>query len=391
MVTSSTDWQRLPLLLYGDSYRFPDIYHATRFLTPDAFITLEHDGDRIIVIKTLEQQRAATEAAATAVHGFDEFGARELMSAGLPSDEVAAAMIERLLTQRRITRVAVPSFFPIGVGDHLRARDVDLVPAPGLSERRRRKTPEEVSAIEIVENAAEQAFAAGAEAMRASTTGPEGVLVLDGRPFTAERLRAIVEGALCARGCRVDITITAPGKQAANPHAVGSGPIRAGEAVVFDIAPQHAMSRYFADIARTVSRGEPSPEIQRMYEVVRRAQDAAIAALRPGVTGKSVHELVEDVIFDAGYDTLRPGHKHRSDDSVPRGFIHGTGHGVGLEVHESPVLSPAGVDPLQSGDIITVEPGIYEPGIGGVRIEDMLLITETSARNLTHAPRDLVV
>ena len=118
---------------------------------------------------------------------------------------------------------------------------------------------------------------------------------------------------------------------------------------------------------------------------------AGIRALRPGVTGREVHELVEDIIWNAGYDTLRPGQKRDPDDRTPRGFIHGTGHGVGLEIHEAPTISRAGTKALVPGDVVTVEPGIYDPAIGGVRLEDMLVITETGSRNLTRAPRQLVV
>jgi Xaa-Pro aminopeptidase len=158
-----------------------------------------------------------------------------------------------------------------------------------------------------------------------------------------------------------------------------------------DIFPQHKTTRYWADMTRTVSKGEPPKEIRKMYEVVMRAQDAGIRALRPGVTGREVHELVEDIIWNAGYDTLRPGQKRDPSDQTPRGFIHGTGHGVGLEIHEAPVISRSGTKPLLPGDVVTIEPGIYDPAIGGVRLEDMLVITADGARNLTQAPRELVV
>jgi Xaa-Pro aminopeptidase len=209
--------------------------------------------------------------------------------------------------------------------------------------------------------------------------------------FTAERLRAIVESALLERGYASDGAICAPGPQAADPHQIGTGPLHAGEPIVMDIFPQHKRTRYWADMTRTVSKGEPPAEIRKIYEVVKRAQDAGINALRPGVTGREVHELVEDIIWQAGYDTMRPGQKKNPADPTPRGFIHSTGHGVGLEIHEAPAISRSGTMPLLAGDVVTIEPGVYDPAIGGVRLEDMLVITESGARNLTRAPRDLVV
>ena len=379
-----------PLLFYGDSYRFPDIFHATRFLAPDAFITLEQGDERVIVTNSLELGRAQKDSRATAVRTVDEFGQRELTAAGILGDEATAAVIERFLAERSLREVTVPRYFPFGLAEALRKRGVGLVLAKDLDARRRAKRPDELAAIEAAQRATEEAWERGVDAIRRAAVGKDRVLVLDGAPLTAERVRAIVEGALLERGCLAESTIIAPGTHAADPHSIGSGPIRAGEAVVMDIFPQHKTTRYWADMTRTVSKGEPSEEIRRMYDVVRRAQDVGIAALRPGVTGREVHELVEDVIFEAGYDTLRPGQQRRPG-GPPRGFIHGTGHGVGLEIHEAPSVGRAGTKPLAPGDVVTVEPGIYDPEIGGVRLEDMLVITETGATDLTRSPRQLVV
>ena len=381
----------LPLLLYGDSYRFPDIYHLTRFLAPDAFITLEHDGEIVMFMKSLEQGRAEKESRATRVRNVDELGERDLAAQGIFGDDAAAKLIERALRERGLTKTLVPRYFPIAIADRLRAQGIDLEIASDLDARRRTKRPDELEALEATQRATEDAWAEGVAAIRQAEIGRDRTLRLDGEVFTAERLRTIVESALLARGCLAESTIVAPGKQAADPHMIGSGPLQAGEAIVMDIFPQDKRTRYFADMTRTVSRGEPPAEIRRMYEVVMRAQDAGIAALRPGVTGREVHELVEDIIFEAGYDTLRPGQKRRADDPVVRGLIHGTGHGVGLEIHEPPSVGRSGTAPLQAGDVVTVEPGLYDPDIGGVRLEDMLVITEDGSRNLTRAPRQLVV
>jgi Xaa-Pro aminopeptidase len=380
-----------PLLFYGDSYRFPDIYHTTRFLAPDAFIAFE-DGDELVVLtNSLEQGRAEKQSRASTIHNVDEFGYRELVSDGLSREDAEVTVIERFLARRGVGRVQVAPYFPVGPADRLRAAGIDLVVATGLDARRRTKRPDEVAALEAIQRATEDAWAEGVDAIVRSTEGRDGVLVLDGEVFTAERLRAIIEGALLARGAVADSTICAPGPQAADPHMIGSGPLHAREAIVMDIYPQDKATRYYADMTRTVSKGEPPDAILRMYEVVLRAQAAGIAALRPGITGRVVHELVEDVIFAAGYDTLRAGQKHDPADPVVRGFIHGTGHGVGLEIHEAPTVGRAGTDPLAAGDVVTVEPGVYDPAIGGVRLEDMLLITADGSRNFTRAPRRLVI
>ncbi len=381
----------LPLLLYGDSYRFPDIYHLTRFLAPDAFITLEHNGEIVMLTNSLEQGRAEKESRATRVRNVDELGQRELSADGVFGDDATATIIERLLREQGLTSCAVPRYFPVALADRLRAQGLTLTVAVDLDERRRIKREDEIEALEVTQRATEGAWELGVAALRRAEIRTDGVLALDGEIFTAERLRAIVESALLEGGCLAESTIVAPGRQAADPHMIGTGPLRAREPIVMDIFPQDKRTRYYADMARTVSRGEPSPEIARMYEVVRRAQDAGIAALRPGITGREVHELVEDIIFDAGYDTLRPGQKRRPDDPVVRGFIHGTGHGVGLEIHEAPSIGRSGTKALQPGDVVTVEPGIYDPAIGGVRLEDMLVITAEGSRNLTRAPRQLVI
>ncbi|GAC1459548.1 MAG: Xaa-Pro peptidase family protein [Candidatus Limnocylindrales bacterium] len=380
-----------PLLFYGDSYRFPDIYHTTRFLAPDAFIAFE-DGDELVVLtNSLEQGRAEKQSRATEIRNVDEFGYQDLVSGGLSRPDAEVTVIERFLAKRGVARVRVAPYFPLGTADRLRSAGLDLVVATDLEARRRRKRPDEIAALEAIQAATEAAWLEGVEAIVRSTEGRDGVLVLDGEVFTAERLRAIVEGALLTRGAVAESTICAPGRQAADPHIIGSGPLHAREAIVMDIYPQDKATRYYADMTRTVSKGEPPDAILRMYEIVMQAQDAGIAALRPGITGRAVHELVEDLIFAAGYDTLRAGQKHDPADPVTRGFIHGTGHGVGLEIHEAPSIGRAGSDPLAIGDVVTVEPGVYDRAIGGVRLEDMLLVTAEGSRNFTRAPRRLVV
>jgi Xaa-Pro aminopeptidase len=382
-----------PLLFYADGYRFPDVYHLTRFLSPDPIIALEDGTEVIVVANSLEEGRVRKQSRATSVFNIDAFGGTQLASTGLSRIEVDTNVMARFLTSRGTTRVRVAWYFPVGVAKRLGELGIDVEVVQAIGDRRRTKRADEIEALDAAQRATEDAWARGVEALGRATVGPDTVLQLDGAPFTAERLRAIVEGRLLELGYASDGAIIAPGPQAADPHMSGSGPLHAGEPIVMDIFPQHKASRYWADMTRTVSKGEPAAEILKMYEVVKRAQDAGIKALRPGITGREVHELVEDIIFAAGYDTLRAGQQHspRENGVLPKGFIHGTGHGVGLEIHEAPTVGRAGADPLAVGDVVTIEPGVYDPAIGGVRLEDMLLITETGSRNFTRAPRQLIV
>jgi len=380
-----------PLLLFGDTYRFPDIYHSIRFLAPDPQIVLEQDGEIILLTNALEEGRARKQSRATKIENIDAYGARELNATLSPIGDATATLIERFLTAHGAKRISVPQSFPVALADRLRANGIDLGVVEGLEQRRRAKRPDEIEALEATQRATEEAWQLGVDAIARSDVRGDGTLGLDGAPLTVERVRSIVEAALLERGCLAESTVIAPGTQSVDPHMIGTGPLRAHEAVVMDIFPQHKETRYFADMTRTVSKGVPPPEIVRMYEVVMQAQDAGIKALRPGITGREVHELVEDIIFAAGYDTLRAGQKHDPKDPVTRGFIHGTGHGVGLEIHEAPSVGRSGTSRLAIGDVVTVEPGVYDPDIGGVRLEDMLVITADGSRNLTRAPRQLVI
>ena len=380
-----------PLLFYADGYKFPDVYHVTRFLAPDPIIALEQDGEVAIVVNSLEEGRARKQSRAREVLNIDHFGAKELLAKGITREDLDAEITKRFLDSRAVRLVAVPPYFPLRMAEFLRAAGIELVVAADLAERRRAKRPDEIAALEATQRATEDAWARGVDALKRASVRNDGTLELDGELFTAERLRAIVESRLLELGCASEGAIIAPGKQAADPHMIGSGPLRAGEAIVMDIFPQHKTTRYFADMTRTVSKGQPPAEIAKLYEITKRAQDAGISALRPGVMGRDVHAVVEDVIWDAGYDTLRPGQQRSKNGGPPRGFIHGTGHGVGLEIHEMPSVGQSGIKPLAVGDVVTVEPGIYLPELGGVRLEDMLVITETGSRNLTRAPRQLVV
>jgi len=225
---------------------------------------------------------------------------------------------------------------------------------------------------------------AAAEETLECATIEDGVLHLDGEVLTSEAVRREIETTLLKEGCGLSDCIVASGPECARAHARGSGPIEANVPITVDIFPRHKDSRYFADMTRTFVKGDPGDRIREWYDLVYGAYTTALDEIAAGVTGEAVHDAVCDVFERDGYPTLR------TDESTEDGFFHSTGHGVGLDVHEPPSLSLGGEE-LQPGHVVTVEPGLYEQGTGGVRLEDLVVVTETGYENLTEYPRELDV
>jgi Xaa-Pro aminopeptidase len=284
-----------------------------------------------------------------------------------------------------VESVSVPVSFPTGTADLLRAAGVDVVPdfAYALRDVRAVKGDREVEHLRATQAANEDALAA-AESMLARATVAEGVLHLDGDVLTSERVRDHIERTLLDCGCELDQCIAACGPAAARGHDSGSGPLRANEPIVVDVFPRHEETRYFGDVTRTFVKGEPSSQVREWYDLTREAFEAALDALGAGVSGEAVHDTVCEVFEAAGYAT------RRTEDAPEDGFTHATGHGVGLDVHEAPYLAGQAGD-LEAGHVVTVEPGLYEQGVGGVRLEDLVVVTEEGYENLTDYPRDLRV
>ncbi|MGB3681398.1 MAG: Xaa-Pro peptidase family protein [Rubrobacteraceae bacterium] len=381
------DHERHNLLVIGATQDDAAAYHLCRFLAPDPVICVRVDGETHLAVSSMEYGRAEKQANVDHILSFDELEinrlARELGSGARAYAAAAANLLERLGADS----VAVPPGLGVIYADELRSRGVEVSPEVKLfAGRRRAKTDEEISHIEKTQRAVEAAGARAVEILRASGTREYGILHYEDRPLTSERLRAEIETELLRHGCAADAgTITAGGIQAADPHDEGTGPLRGGEPIILDIFPVDKSSRYYADMTRTVIKGEPNEELRKMYDAVLESQEAALGMIRAGVNGKEVHQKVSDVLHDRGYQTLV--HDQEQGNPLRTGFIHGTGHGVGLEIHEAPRISPAD-DELRAGDVVTVEPGLYDPRIGGIRIEDLVVVTEDGCRNLTKFPKE---
>ena len=357
----------------GDS----NLYYATRFVAPDAFIYLEIKGERLLVMSDLEMDRAKTQASVDRVLSYSEIEQKAKVQ-GI-KEPTTVDIVHVILKDAKIRQLLVPASFPFIYATRLQELGYSLKPKrEPFYEQRVMKTVEEVRHIEASQRATEEAVAAAHDALRRATIRDQ-VLWLDGECLTSERIKKLINVKLMERDCVAQHTIVAGGEQACDPHNEGTGPLTADRSIIFDVFPRSATSRYFADMSRTVIRGTPSPELKRLYQTVKDAQEEAIEKVKDGADGMKIHQGICARFEKAGYKTgLVNGRM--------QGYFHGTGHGVGLDIHEAPRISRTG-SLLQEGHVVTVEPGLYYPGLGAVRIEDMVLVTKDGCRNLTDFPK----
>lgn len=366
--------------MYAASETDADILYPTGFFAPDPFLFIQKGQRTYMVMSDLEMDRARHQARVDRILSWSRI-AGAVEKAGDKAS--TAAVIAAALKGLGLRRVEVPPTFSLGLAMELDALGVrlDLGPDPFWPEREI-KAPHEIRAIEAALRAAEAGLLAGIEALR-SCRIRKGWLVRDGRRFTAEDLRSAVNTRIMAEGCVPAHTICAPGDQAVDPHEEGHGPIRAHSPVVMDIFPRSEKTGYFGDLTRTVVRGKASYALHEVYAIVHEGVRHGHRRLREGVQGMDVHREIQELF-------VRQGYKTGVRDGRMQGFFHGTGHGLGLQIHEAPSV---GRRPslLRAGHVVTVEPGLYYLGLGGVRIEDVALVQKTGSRCLTRVPKQLEI
>jgi Xaa-Pro aminopeptidase len=374
------------VLMYADTYRSPELRHEVPIGIPDPFLYAEQDGVKHIAIASLEIPRLA-ELGLFELHPAEEYGSDELRRAGgLSSSEIAKEVSVRAVKALGIASAVVPDSFPLWLADRLRADGVELtVDGTFFDDRRRVKTEAELAGIRRAQRAAEAGMDAARDLLRRAQEHGNG-LEVDGEPLTVERVKAAMSQVFAAHGTTADDFIVAPGPQAAVGHDMGSGPIAAGVPVVIDIWPRDNESFMFCDMTRTFVVGEIPEEVRKWHALSKEALDRAISEIKDGADGRAIFDGTCEIFEAAGEPTQRT---KEAGTTLANGFFHGLGHGVGLEVHEEPGMSLSTKDPLRAGDVVTVEPGCYRQGYGGVRLEDLVLVTRDGAENLTQYPYGL--
>ncbi|MCD8534780.1 MAG: M24 family metallopeptidase [Verrucomicrobia bacterium] len=371
-------------LMISASTSDADMYYATRIFVPDPFIFIEKNGDKHVVMSDLEIDRTRRCLKDFHIWSLTELKHKmptEWLSLGLSG---AAA---HLLRKLKIRSVQVPGTFPFLQATQLQTLGIKLTPTNGsLYPERDFKSQAEIRFIQQALKVTESGIQAGLNALKRAHIGSTKRLMLDGNPLTAERLRAIIDGMILHSGGIAQDTIVACGKQGCDPHERGHGPLKAHQPIIIDVFPRITESGYHGDITRTFVKGQPESMVQEMYDAVKVAQEAAIQSIRHGVSTKVPHEAVCNVFQKRGFITS----KHPKSGQH-QGFFHGTGHGLGLEVHEMPRMGSTSSGTLLEKHVVTVEPGLYYPGIGGVRLEDVVVVTQNGTRNLVQFPKSLVV
>jgi Xaa-Pro aminopeptidase len=292
-------------------------------------------------------------------------------------------VMAEVLRELKIKSVTVSGNAPAGIVEGLRRHRIKVRVSTGpLFPERMKKTPAEVTAIRRAMRATEAGLQVAIDTLRRATIR-DGWVMSGGKRLTADALRQALNAEVFARGCIPAHTIVAAGRRGCDPHDVGGGPIRAGQPIIIDVFPRSEATGYFADITRTVVKGKAREMVSDIYQTVLAGQRLALRMIKHGVQSRDVHGAILDLFEARGFPTGEA--KGRM-----QGFFHGTGHGLGLEILEPPRIALNDTR-LEAGMVVTVEPGLYYHPVGGVRIEDTVLVTRTGIRNLTRFPKFLEI
>ena len=370
-------------LIYGATYAAEsvntDLFWLIRMSLPDPHVLLEFEREdatweRLLLTNSLEFTRAKKQAKNCLVMNLEDVFSR------IQKRDLVLA-VNALLEERGITTLLAHPLTPMEFVERLKSAGitVSLGKRPWY-QRRLAKTEGEIAHILEVQGHIEDVLRLAEERLRRASI-VQGLLMEGNEPLTSESLRAFIELELFQRGCASLDTIVSSGIDAALPHELGTGPLRARSGIVCDIFPYSRRTGYYSDMTRTFIKGEPPPKLLKMYKAVLRGQEKGIKMIRPGVDGKDVHKTIQNIFLEEGFET---------DLARGSGFVHGTGHGLGLLCHEPPAFIANGSYVLTEGVVVSVEPGLYYPDDGlGVRIEDLVVVTKDGCRNLTSYPKHI--
>jgi Xaa-Pro aminopeptidase len=366
------------ILLYSDTPRSADALYFGGVETTDPFLAFSVRGRKFAVVSALEFGRVRRTSDFDSVLSLES--CMEKARRAWPRQKPGAARVLAVVSKElKAGPFTVPEDFPVGIYRELRDLGVRIEVSKGpLFPEREIKSRSEAAALKEGNRCSAAGIRAAENLLRACRIR-DGRLLHKGSVLTSERLKVAIETACIEAGSVSLFTIAAGGDQACDPHERGSGPLRPNELIIVDVFPRVSATGFFGDMTRTFLRGRASDAQRAIVSAVRAAQKKALSVIRAGVNGTEVHRKVSDTFASRGFET-----KHTSRGSI--GFFHGTGHGVGLEIHEAPRINATYDVPLKKGTVVTVEPGLYYPGVGACRIEDVVQVTSGVPRMLSRYP-----
>lgn len=368
-------------LIYDTPEKNCDLYYATKFRAPDPFIFLEVRGRKTLVMNDLEIDRAKRQAKVNEVLSLNEFMDKAKAKHKKPS---AADILVEILRHKRIRTLRMPASTSFALVDELRKKGIKVHSgeAPFYASRLI-KTPDELRMITQSQRAVFGAMRMVEQTIRASRV-KRGTLYFRGNILTSNRMRTLINLYLIERGFVASDTIVSCGLHSIDPHDEGSGPLKANSAIIVDIYPRSMKTLYYGDATRTFCKGRAPESLRRLYATVKKGQELGIKSIRAGINGHKVHKDILAFFEKEGFPT---GEK----DGRMQGFFHSTGHGIGLELHEGPTrVGPVDLK-LRAGNVLSVEPGLYYKGIGGVRIEDLVYVTKRGCKVISGYPKKLEI
>ena len=366
------------LLIIDTSEGNADLLYRTNFFVPDPVIYIEHRGEKILVLSDLEIDRGRSEATVDKILPLSDY--QKKLTSKKRKRIRFVDIVDEVLKDLKIKKVLVPGMFSAKYADELRKRGftVKVSDEEPFFEERLIKTPKEVNALKDALRKTARAMDLAVRIV-ASSAIKRNKLYLNGQVLTSEKIKGEINAELSRMGYHASHTIVASGVQSSMPHHSGEGPIFADKPLIIDIFPRSQETGYFGDMTRTVIRGEPSEKLIKMYNTVLAGQKLGIGMIKDGVKSKDVHTAIVEYFKECGFET-------GNIDGKQQGFIHSTGHGLGLEIHEPPRIG-MGDEVLREGNVVTVEPGLYYEKLGGIRIEDVVLVDKKGCTNLTKYPK----
>lgn len=364
--------------MISDSEKDSNMFYATSFLAPDPFVYIQKGQEKIMVLNDLEIGRATSQSKADKILSVSKYE-RIIKKKGKKPPKLIDVVV-KVLRELKIKIIVVPSYFNVEYADFLRKKGLKLkIKKDPFFNSREIKNEMEVGYIIKSLRETEKVLGKAIDYVKNSIAKNGLLYTKGGKLITSESLRNIIDVELMKSGCTAKHTIVSCGEQSCEPHNVGSGPLKANEPIIFDVFPKDEHTGYYADISRTIVKGKASDQLRNMYKAVESAQNLVFNSAKNGSKGNVLHKNVVKHLKSLGFKTGKTKGKMK-------GFFHGTGHGVGLDVHEGPSISKRKCT-LKTGNVVTVEPGLYYPGIGGIRLEDIILIKDYGCVNLTKSPK----